>query len=108
RVGKPCADSDRALTETNLDAFRDLGDLCWGRGAIGAVTHRHPGAGIVHHRHPDFDVADADAVVDTLAAISLTIPGSDVRRAKLELERCGHAVQRIEPICLGRLSVRVQ
>src|SRR2546430_16264535 len=25
-----------------------------------------------------------------------TLPGSDVRRAELELERCGHAIQRVE------------
>ena len=27
RVWKPCADVDRALAETNLDAFRDLANL---------------------------------------------------------------------------------
>src|SRR5439155_26680643 len=53
-----------------------------------------------------------DAIVDSLAPRSpgaaLAVPGSDVGRAELELERCGHAVQRVEPICLRRLSVRVQ
>ena len=62
----------------------------------------------MHHRHPHFDVADTDAVVDALAALSLAIPRSDVRRAQLELQRGRHAVQRIEPIGLVRLSVRVQ
>ena len=108
RVGKPGADVDRALVETNLQALRDLANLRGRRRAIGAVAHRHPGAGVVHHRHPNFDVADADAVVHPLAGSALAVPGSDVRRAEFELERCRHAVERIEPICLGRLSVCVQ
>ncbi len=108
RVRKPGADVDRALAETNLDALRDLANLRGRRRPVGAVAHRHPGAGIVHHRHPDLDVADRDAVVDAFAALSLAIPGRDVGRAELELECGRHAVKCVEPIGLGRLSVRVQ
>src|SRR5260370_2668124 len=108
RVRKPCADADRALGETNLDAFGDLANLRRRRSAISSVDHRHHRARIVHYRHPDLDVADADAIVDSLAGTSLAVPGSDIRRAELELERRRHAVQRIEPICLGRLSVSVK
>src|SRR5260370_23114706 len=105
RVRKPCADADRALGETNLDAFGDLANLRRRRSAISSVAHRHHRAGILHYRHPDLDVADADAIVDSLAGTSLAVPGSDIRRAELELERRRHAVQRIEPICVARLSV---
>src|SRR5438874_10244072 len=87
RVRKPCADADRALAETKLNALRDLADLRGRRSAIGAVAHRHPGAGIVHHGHPDFDMADADAIVDSLTPTSLAVPGKDVGRSELELER---------------------
>ncbi len=108
RVRKPGADADRALLETIFQALRDLGDLRGRGSAIGSVAHRHPRAGIVHHRHPDLDVPDADAVVDALAGFALAVPGLDVRRADLELERGRDAVQRIEAIGLRVLSVRVQ
>ena len=62
----------------------------------------------MHHRHPDFDVADADAVVDALAGAALAVPGVDVRRSQLELERRRHTVQRSEPIGLGYGSVIVK
>jgi hypothetical protein len=75
--------------------------------AIRAIAHRHESAGIAHHRHPDFDMADADAVVDHLAGASLAVPGVDVGRTELELERSRHAVEGIEAICLGRLAVGV-
>src|SRR5207248_8984693 len=101
------ADVDRALAQTNLDAPGDLANLRGRCSTIGCVTHGHPGAGIVHHRHSDFDVADADAIVDALAGASLAIPGSDIRCSELELQRSRHAIQRIEPISLGRLPVSV-
>ena len=108
RVRKPGADVDRARAETKLDALRDFANLRGRRRAIGAVAHRHPSAGVVHHRHPNLDVADADAVVDYLTGAALVVPGSDIGRAELELERGRHTVQRIEPIGLRALSVRVQ
>src|SRR6267143_2002451 len=107
RVRKSRADVDRTLAQTSLDALRDLVNLGGRRGAIGSVAHRHPGARIVQHGHPDFDVADADAIVDALAGTALAVPGVDVRRAELELERRRHAVERVVAVGLGRLSVRV-
>ena len=53
-------------------------------------------------------MADADAVVDSLAGATLAVPGVDVRRSKLELERCRNAIQRSEPIRLGYGSVIVK
>src|SRR6266550_8016833 len=58
--------------------------------------------------HPDLDVTDADAIVDSLPGTSLAVPRIDIGRTELELERCRHAVERLEPIRLGRRSMRVQ
>src|SRR5215211_5679113 len=80
RVRKSRADAHSALPQTKLDAFRDLDDLRRGRSAIRTLAYRHHAAGVVHDRHPDFDVTNADAVVDPLAGTSLAIPGIDVRR----------------------------
>ena len=62
----------------------------------------------MHHRHPDFDVADAHSIVDSLTRTSLAVPRIDIRRPELQLEGCRHAVQRLEPISLGRRSVRMK
>ena len=53
-------------------------------------------------------MANADTVVDSLAGAALAVPGIDVRRSELELERCRHAVQRSEPIRLRYCSVIVK
>ena len=107
-VRESCADVDGALTETGFHALDDLVNLGRGCGAIGAIAHRPRSAGVVHDHHPDFDVADADTVIDPLAGGALAVPGSDIRRSELELQRRRHAVQRLEAVGLRRLAVRVQ
>ena len=108
RVRESGADVDRALAQAGVDASSDLINLVGRCRAIGAVAHRHDRTGIVHHRHSDFDMADADAVVDQLAGIALAIPGRDVGRPQLQLQCSRHAVERVEAVGLCRLSVGVQ
>jgi hypothetical protein len=108
RIWKSCADAHRALTQTNLHQFHDLGDLFRRRVSIRSVAHWQERAGIAHHRHPHLDVTNADAVVDSLAGTSLAIPRVDIRRSNLELERCRHAIERSVPVDLRCLSMIVQ
>ena len=52
-------------------------------------------------------MADADAIVDHLAATAFRIPARHIRRAELELQRRRQAVERVVPIRLGCLSMGV-
>ena len=65
-------------------------------------------AGIAEHRHPHLDLADAHAVVDEPSLLPLPIPAIDVGRADLELERRRDAVERLKPVRLLGLPVRVE
>jgi hypothetical protein len=53
-------------------------------------------------------MADTHAIVDSLADSPLSVPGRDIRRTELELQRCHHAIQRLEAVCLWRLPVSVK
>src|SRR5256714_1969231 len=107
RVGKSSANADRTFPQTSLDTFDYFANLRRRRLAICSAIDGHPVTGVSHHRHSDLDVADADAVVDSLTRAPLAIPSVNIRRSQLELQRRRHSIKRLHPISLVRRSVRM-
>ena len=109
RVGGPETDPQRTLVESPPDHRLHLGDLrLCGRPEAADARGKERGAGIVQNGHARLDVPDAHAVVDDLAAVALVVPGVDVTRADLELERGRDAVAHHQRVRLLALAVLVQ